>query len=76
MPDSPKARVERRPLWYQVHYSRAAQDAKHVVLLDGDPVCLDDLCEAALHHGCRAEDAHDDLLGRRSERLGLLDLVL
>ena len=27
MPDSPKARVERRPLWYQVHYSRAAQDA-------------------------------------------------
>ena len=69
--DHPVANGERR----QPGLSRAAEDAKDVVLLNGDPVHFHHLREVALHHRRGAENIDHDLFRGRSKRSRLLDLV-
>src|SRR4029077_10730511 len=56
--------------------ARAAQDAQHVVLLQGNATRLDQLGQAALQELRGAEQGQDRLLGRGLKRLVLADFRL
>jgi hypothetical protein len=51
----------------------AAQNAKHVVLLDGDPAVRDHLGKMSLDDGGRSQNAHGDFGLHRVKRTALGD---
>ncbi len=57
-------------------FAGAAQDAQHVVLLQGDAGRLDDLLDAPAHQVGGAQEAEDGFLAGRAERYGLENFVL